>query len=232
MKGKGMLKITGILMVIFCGIGIISSMVSLVGMSAVSSLLPKSMSIGGLTVSTFLSMLVAGAGLFVGIMGIINCERPDKAKTCMMLGLGYAALDIINYIISIIISLSYLNNTALIRAGINVGGTALLTTIIGLVISLVLPALYVIGAYQNIYGSNMNNFVGNVMNTVSASIPKQPSYNQPQQPQQPPYNQPQQPQQPPYNQPQQPQQPPYNQPQQPQQPPYNQPQDNNYPNQQ
>ena len=77
--GKGFLKVTGILFVVFAGISII----------ALLALLGSEMADPGLIL---IDLMLVGFTLVMGILGIKHCDSPDKAQ--LLKGLGIASIVI------------------------------------------------------------------------------------------------------------------------------------------
>ncbi len=127
MKGKNFLKVTGILMIIGGALGIVIGLIAIVGVGAMAALL--NISSGGLMFSSVLVLLSAVFQLIAGIMGVSNCEKPEKAQSCLIMGIIVAVLCIAGNIIS------------------NVMGTEF--NIFSYIIGLVIPVLYIIGAAKN-----------------------------------------------------------------------------------
>ncbi len=126
MKGKNFLKVTGILMIIFGGIGLILSLVALMGVMALADL---GVSSTILTVAALFSVASAALQLVAGIIGVKDCNKAEAAKKCMSWGIIVAALCVIGQIINVI------------------GGASF--DVVSLLIGLVLPVLYIIGAAKN-----------------------------------------------------------------------------------
>ena len=116
--GRNYLLVTGILLVIF-------SVYSLFGVIAALILSLASLSLGMVGIILLLATLVASAS---GIMGIINREKPEKAKACMGLGITMLVIAGLNLI-----------------ASSSAGEFSFFSTLCGLV----LPILYTIGASKN-----------------------------------------------------------------------------------
>lgn len=127
MKGKTYLKVTGILMIIGGSIGIIVGVVALLGATALAKLLETSAA--GLIFGCILVLVSAIVQLIAGITGVKNCSRPEKAKTCIKLGVAVALLSLAGNIISV-------------AAGNSFSFTNLIT-------GLALPVLYIVGAVLN-----------------------------------------------------------------------------------
>ena len=135
-KGKSILKVSGILLIIFGAIGLISTIISLVGASAIGAMAgAMGVDTGAynalITVSGIIAIACGAVYLVAGILGVLNAAKPEKAKTCMILGVIMVALQVVSTIFSIIVS--------------GFSGTAVISLIIGLV----LPVLFIVGANQN-----------------------------------------------------------------------------------
>ncbi|MGN0396302.1 MAG: hypothetical protein ACI4EF_13145 [Coprococcus sp.] len=125
-QGKGFLKVCGILMIIF---GSISIVVSLIAFSGVAVLAALGASSAMLYISCIFSLASSAAELVAGIIGVKNCADSSKAGVCMTWGVIVAACCILGQIISI--------------AG---GGKF---SVFSLILGLVLPVLFIIGAAKN-----------------------------------------------------------------------------------
>nr|WP_122011800.1 hypothetical protein [Maliibacterium massiliense] len=121
--GKGLLKVSGILMVIFSAIALVTLLFTtiLVG-SAAGALAGAGAAAAGVGIM-LLTLVPAVLELITGILGIINANKPEKATICMVFGIICLAL----YVISIF------------------SGGFQWTTLVGAV----LPILYVVGAVKN-----------------------------------------------------------------------------------
>lgn len=128
-KGSGFLKVTGILMVIFGAIALITSITGLLGISALVALSGGLLNATWLYVGAFISLVSAVAELVAGIVGIKNCKAPEKAGTCMTWGIIVAALCLLGCIFTV------------------VGGDSF--PVMSLIFGMVLPVLYIIGAAKN-----------------------------------------------------------------------------------
>ena len=125
-KGAGFLKVTGILMIIGGSISIITALVTIIGVAALIAL---GAGTALLYAAGILSILSAGAQLIAGIIGVKNCKRPEKAQNCITWGVIVAALCVLGSILTVI------------------GGGSF--PIFSLLLGLVLPILYIIGAVKN-----------------------------------------------------------------------------------
>lgn len=126
MKGKGFLKVTGILMIIGGGIGIIVGLIAVLGVAAIAALGASS---ALLTVAAIFSLVSAIVQLIAGIIGVKNCQNPAAAQKCIIWGAIVAALSVLGTVLTV--------------AG---GGEF---SVVSLLLGLVLPALYIVGAVQN-----------------------------------------------------------------------------------
>lgn len=131
-KGRMYLKVTGILMIIGGALGIIVDLIALVGLTALTAGLGGTgLAIGIVAVA----VVIAGVGsileFIAGIIGVKNNNRPEKATTCLVWGIIVAAMTVL----STILSLS--------------GGKGFSDVIFSLILGLVIPVLYIIGAAFN-----------------------------------------------------------------------------------
>ena len=78
-KGSGFLKVTGILMIIGASVSIIMSIIVAIGVAALAVL---GSARGMLYASTALMIVSAAAEMVTGILVVVNCKKPEKAKTC------------------------------------------------------------------------------------------------------------------------------------------------------
>ena len=109
-KGSGFLKVTGILMIIGGGLSIILGIVSLLGLAV-------------------LALVGAIIELVTGIVGCVNCKKPEKATACLVWGIIVAAINVLSEILSVV-----------------AGGEF---SVVSLILGLVLPVLFIIGAVLN-----------------------------------------------------------------------------------
>ncbi len=128
-KGASFLKVTGILMIIGGGISLIVAITALLGIAALATL---GVSSGMLYAAGFLTLASAVAELVTGIIGVANAKRAEKAGLCMAWGIVVAALCVIGCILTV------------------AGGDAF--PVLSLILGLVLPVLFIIGAAKNKQG--------------------------------------------------------------------------------
>ena len=127
MKGRKFLKVTGILMIIGGAFGIIGGIVAMIGAGALAAVLETSA--GGLMLASALILASAVFQLIAGIMGVKNCDKPEKAQSCLVMGVIVAILSVAGNIISNVLGSSF--------------------NILSYAPGLVIPVLYIIGAVKN-----------------------------------------------------------------------------------
>lgn len=127
MKGRKFLKVTGILMIIGGAFGIIGGIVAMIGAGALAAVLETSA--GGLVFSSVLILASAIFQLIAGIMGVKNCDKPEKAQSCIVIGVIVAILSVAGNVISNVLGSDF--------------------NIINYATGLIIPVLYIIGAVKN-----------------------------------------------------------------------------------
>ncbi len=127
MKGRKFLKVTGILMIIGGAFGIIGGIVAMIGAGALAAVLETSA--GGLMLASALILASAVFQLIAGIMGVKNCDKPEKAQSCIVIGVIVAILSVAGNVISNVLGSDF--------------------NIINYAAGLIIPVLYIIGAVKN-----------------------------------------------------------------------------------
>ena len=127
MKGRKFLKVTGILMIIGGAFGIIGGIVAMIGSGALAAVLETSA--GGLMLASTLILASAVFQLIAGIMGVKNCDKPEKAQSCIVIGVIVAILSVAGNVISNVLGSDF--------------------NIINYATGLIIPVLYIIGAVKN-----------------------------------------------------------------------------------
>ena len=127
MEGRKFLKITGILMIIGGAFGIIGGIVAMIGAGALAAVLETSA--GGLMLASTLILASAVFQLIAGIMGVKNCDKPEKAQSCIVIGVIVAILSVTGNVISNVLGSDF--------------------NIINYAAGLIVPVLYIIGAAKN-----------------------------------------------------------------------------------
>ena len=116
-------------MIIGGGISIILSIIAVLGVAALVYISDGEASSAMLYASVALMVVSAVAQLVAGIIGVVNCKKPEKAGVCMAWGIIVAVLCIAGTILN------------------SAGGGSF--SILSLVLGLVLPILYIIVAVFN-----------------------------------------------------------------------------------
>lgn len=128
-KGAGFLKVTGILMIIFGALSIIVSIIAAIGVAALLLISDGAVSSTLLYTAVALLIVSAVAELVAGIIGVVNCKKPEKAGTCIAWGIIVAVFCVAGTILQ------------------SVGGGSF--SVFSLISGLALPVLYIIGAVLN-----------------------------------------------------------------------------------
>ena len=129
MEGSKLLKVSGILMIIGGALSAILGIVAVLGVAALAYIASAQTEAGMLYASTILLLISGVVELIAGIIGVINAEKPQKAKACIVWGALVAILSVASTILGV------------------VGGSDF--SVSGLVLGLVLPVIYIIGAVKN-----------------------------------------------------------------------------------
>ena len=134
--GKKLLKVVGILLVIFGVLGLLGTALNFFITSSMTPEMEELMAQSGysysaadLRASNIWNLVSSVLWLLAGIVGIKNCSRTDKAKICVVFG-GLMIAEI------------------LAQAVFNLAGGAF--AIVGTVINLIMPLLYFWGAMKNL----------------------------------------------------------------------------------
>ncbi|MEE3333327.1 MAG: hypothetical protein VZR54_03515 [Ruminococcus sp.] len=127
MMGSKLLKVIGILMIIFGAIGLVVSLIALGGMALITSALGEGA--GMYWFAVILGLLGTIVEFVAGILGVVNWNKPEKAQVCVICGIVSVAFTVLS---NILVLVSY-------AQGFNV---------FSLVTGLVLPVLYLVGAFQ------------------------------------------------------------------------------------
>jgi hypothetical protein len=126
MKSNGFLKVTGILPIIGGSVSIILGIIAVLGVGVLAALGASSEL---LTAGAVLTLLSGVMSLIAGIMGGKNAAKPEKATSCIVCGI-------------LVVLMSVAGTALTMIAG---GDFPLFSLLLGLV----LPALYLVGAFQN-----------------------------------------------------------------------------------
>ena len=127
MKGSKFLKVTGILMIIFGALALILSIVAAIGLATLAAL---DLNTWQYTLAVILMLVGSIFELIAGIVGVKNCNKPEKAGTCMVWGIIVIALSVLSNVLTLV-------------------GNPDNFSIVNLLTGLVIPVLYLIGAVMN-----------------------------------------------------------------------------------
>lgn len=127
MKGSKFLKVTGILMIVFGALALILSIVAAIGLAALVAL---ELNTWQYTVAVILMLVGSIFEMIAGIVGVKNCNKPEKAGTCMVWGIIVIALSVLSNVLTLV-------------------GNPDNFSIVNLLTGLVIPVLYLIGAVMN-----------------------------------------------------------------------------------
>ncbi|NLB43153.1 MAG: hypothetical protein GX815_13045 [Clostridiales bacterium] len=126
-NGNKFLKVTGILMIIGGSLGIIIGIIAVVGALGLNLLSEgETVLLVWGSVAVLMSAIVS---LIAGIIGVKNAAKPEKAQICIVFGVITALFAVLGSLM-----------TVLGGGKFNAGS---------LIIGLLLPVLYLIGAFQN-----------------------------------------------------------------------------------
>ena len=127
MKGSKFLKVTGILIIVFGALALILSIVAAIGLAALVAL---ELNTWQYTAAVILMLVGSIFELIAGIVGVKNCNKPEKAGTCMVWGIIVIALSVLSNVLTLV-------------------GNPDNFSIVNLLTGLVIPVLYLIGAVMN-----------------------------------------------------------------------------------
>ena len=127
MKGSKFLKVTGILMIVFGALALILSIVAAIGLAALVAL---EVNTWQYTAAVILMLVGSIFEMIAGIVGVKNCNKPEKAGTCMVWGIIVIALSVLSNVLTLV-------------------GNPDNFSIVNLLTGLVIPVLYLIGAVMN-----------------------------------------------------------------------------------
>lgn len=128
-KGSGFLKVTGILMIIGGAIALIVGIIAILGIATLAYITDGELVTGLLYAAGILTLVSAVAELIAGIIGVKNCKKPEKAGSCIVWGVIVAVLCVAGSILT------------------TLGGSAF--PVFSLILGLILPTLFIIGAIMN-----------------------------------------------------------------------------------
>ena len=127
MMGSKLLKVIGILMIIFGAIGIVGMIMLIAGVALVQAAIGDG--IGMYWLALIVGMIGAVLELVAGIIGVKNWNNPEKAQTCVICGIVVIAFQVVSDILTVVAYSQSFN---------------IFTALFGLI----LPVLFLIGAFQ------------------------------------------------------------------------------------
>jgi hypothetical protein len=136
-KKSTLLKVTGILMIIFGGLATIFAIIAVLGALVIEAaavemgLDPATLVAGLIMLGAVTALVGAAIQLVAGILGVKNHKKPEKAGVCVVFGILVALVTIASSIFEV-------------SGGLAFDALNIVTLLIGLVI----PVLYIIGALQ------------------------------------------------------------------------------------
>ena len=127
-QGQTFLKVTSILMVIGGIIALLAGEFAILGVSALAALMGSAEGTGLLYAGSVLAVVTSAVEILAGAKGLKACRLPEKAGECVILGIAIVALSMISMVVSV------------------KGGGEF--KIINLVVNLLVPVLYILGAVK------------------------------------------------------------------------------------
>ncbi|MGN0434093.1 MAG: hypothetical protein ACI4EB_06105 [Bilifractor sp.] len=127
-QGQTFLKVTSILMVIGGIIALLAGVFAILGVSALAALMGSAEGTGLLYAGSVLAVVTSAVEILAGAKGLKACRLPGKAGECVILGIAIVALSMISMAVSV------------------KGGGEF--KIINLVVNLLVPVLYILGAVK------------------------------------------------------------------------------------
>ena len=129
-NGKGFLKVCGILMIIGGGLSILLSIfaiIGIIGALALAATFGVQINVLGL-IGLILAIVAGVMELVCGISGVKNCDKPEKADSCIRFCVIVLACSILSQILTAI------------------GGSF---NVVSFLLGLILPGLFIYGAFLN-----------------------------------------------------------------------------------
>lgn len=153
-----MVFVTGILFTIFGGLALVNVLFSFKNMESGMQYLSVTLTPEGVEqmmkvtpIIRIFSLIMAAVELAAGISGILYCRKPEKAFFVIAYGILLIGLVIINSVVigrmTTRIMTTYMK-TDMIGQMEMVSGITKMSTIIGMVLALIVPVLYLIGGFM------------------------------------------------------------------------------------
>ncbi len=129
--GRGKLKVTGIIYIVFGALALLGALMSFGGSALLAGTGVSGTAAVGAVVGVLGLLTAVNAALYLvlGILGVKNCDAPEKCGVNFVLGVIVLVLVVIG----------------MISTMITVGIAASLTSVVGLVLAII----YLLGAKQN-----------------------------------------------------------------------------------
>ena len=142
-KGRGLLKTSGILMIIFGGLaalGLIAYLVLIGFIAAIAGVNEDTAGgFGFFAVYYAFFLLFAAFCIVTGAIGIHNSQKPKNCVSCLVMG-GVVLAFVLFFVIYFLVG--------------DMIGISLWVFIVAALIGIVLPVLYIIGAARNLSSAN------------------------------------------------------------------------------
>lgn len=144
LPGSKMIKVVGILMIVFGAIGTVTGLIGFAGLQVLKTLASQVPEIEGIMGSYNLAMIISLVSsivlLICGIMGAVNVKKPVKASVPMIFAVISLALVLIGNIMSMVLSNQ-------LYAALNMPHSSGMT-ILSLLLGAVMPVLMIVGCMQ------------------------------------------------------------------------------------
>ncbi len=144
--GAGFLKVVGILMIVFGGIGLVISGLAVAVTTTIAAGL-AGMDDGGLVglfnLMSFTAIVGAILQLVTGILGVVFSKKPEKAMVCLIAAVVVLLLNVFS---AVIVPLIAQGNPIIATVGL---ASAFEINFVGLFTGAIMPVLFIIGAMKN-----------------------------------------------------------------------------------
>ncbi len=128
--GRGKLKVTGIIYIIFGVIGLLTSLALMAGGGLLASAGGVGIALGAAAgVLGVINVISAVFYLILGILGVRNCDKPEKCGGCFVLGVIVLIFVLIGLVINVM----------------SAGPAGAFSSVVGLLLSI----FYLMGAKEN-----------------------------------------------------------------------------------
>lgn len=135
------LKVMGILCIVFGGIGIVVSLIEFASYSAIAA------NVGvDLSSAAIIDVVTAVITIVAGIVGVVNCTKPEKAIVCRIMGILMILCKIGGFVV--VFSMLPKLNEMLTSLGGQEMSFSQLVNPLSIVFALVVPVLYLISTFR------------------------------------------------------------------------------------